>query len=818
MRYVGDGFAVDATAFTVELRGARVSLEPQAMDLLLYMIARPGELLTKIELLDNVWGDQFVGDSALATRVKQVRAALGDDGRRQEAVQTVHGRGYKFIAEVSVITTPSGDNDPLETGSSIPERYHNIPASRTEMIGRTDLLVEVRNALSDDRLVTLVGLGGAGKTTLAQAVGREMLDRFLDGVWFVDLVPVRDTGGLIRAVADAIGVQSGSGSSAAELIDSIHRRDLCIVLDNCEHLARQAAELCAAMLDAVPDLRIIATSREPLRVAGEHRISVGPLPIVDADGGALDLLEAVARRAGTTIPEHDQIAALELCHRVDGLPLAIEILGARLTTFSLPEIVDRLDRLDALDIGGSGERPDRHETLAAVLIDTLESVDADVVRFLTTLARFSASFGVDDAEQLAHLVGIESGLHSLSELVDRSLVIITSDSPRRFGVLESVRQHVGVHDPDPEVTATAHAEWCLSLVGVSVSDQFHDMKRADLVSAHLQDLLDARTFLMTADRSTDAARVVAATGLAMHLDDGSRAGPLLELLDGHTHTCHDPALRCRLHCSAVMAAMGARRHEAMYHHGERAVDAADCTDDATLMALARIMRSWAGVILDVESALVDLDDAIRLAESVDDHETAVMAAGYQIHNLAMALRFDEAIALCEQRADDRFDRDISARGDSYPHRVMSTAMICCLYLDDPRLALELDERVRAGATSASFWGMAIMRMCCLARLGEVGQVSSMVHDLESRLDRAGITPLPDILLVPAVLALTRDDHDRASRYLGALRASATPTQSLLVSTAYRVLRNHVAPASAESIAASTAEVWNEARAWLASSN
>ena len=800
MRYVGDGFAVDSAAFTVERDGEAVDLEPQAMDLLLYMLARPGDLLTKAELLDSVWGDQFVGDAALATRVKQVRAALGDDGRAQRVIQTIHGRGYKFVGELE------SDAGGIEVGAPGVELSHNIPVLRTELIGRDELVAEVIDAVSTDRLVTLVGLGGAGKTTVAQAAGHELAERFADGAWFVDLIPVRDGAGLVRAVADGVGYRAGPETTQADVIAWLNRRHVCLVLDNCEHLVDEAAAFCNAVLDGSPSTTVLATSREPLRLVGERRVSVGPLPLRTTEGGALELLEAVARRAGASLGEADRADALELCARVDGLPLAIELVGARLTTFSLADLVDRLDRLG---VGGGGDRrSDRHASLDVVLTETLAALDRGSLELLTVLSRLVGGFDVDDVEAIADHAEISGALDRLSQLVDRSLIVVREVAPRRFGVLEMVRQHVGARDPKPDQTSTIHAAWCRSLVGDSISQHFHDLAHADLVSRRYQDLVDARNHLVSIGRIGEAADIVAATGLAMHLDDGSRASEMLRLIGDHAAMVDEPALEARLHCSGVMAAMAAREHQAMFQHGVDAVVAAEPAQDPALLALSLVMRTWAGVVLDVEGALRDLDDAVRLAESVGDLDTAMMATGYKALSLAMALRFDEAVEIAEAA----LVRDVGR--SSYPRRVVATALISCLMVEDPQRAIDLDERVRAGAGLASFWGTTIVRAACQAQLGQLVQLEETLATLEARLDRAGISPLPDILVVPAALALAQDDLPRASRYLGAVRASETPTQSLMVSTAYRALRTHVDPVPSEQIESSTAEIWAEARAWL----
>lgn len=794
---------VDGDAFTVELHGDAVDLEPQAMDVLLYMLERRDQLLTKEVLLDDVWGDQFVGESALTTRIKQLRRALGDDGRSQRVIRTVHGKGYRFVAPVEEIARSTIDDARPSAPAPHDEPRHNIPPSRTRLIGRRAILDTTRAALDASRLVTLVGFGGAGKTSVAAEVGRRVAPEFPGGVWFVDLISAHDAAGIDRAVARAIGVQLGADSDRAALLRHLRDRAVLLVLDNCEHVADEAADFCSAVLDATTSPRLLATSRVPLHVIGEHRIAVGPLPLIDDDGGALDLLDDVASRAGASIAPADRIAALDLCRRVDGLPLAVELVGARLTTMSVREIVDRLEQLG--EAAAHDRRPERHAALATVLSDTVGTLDAEGVRLLTVLSRLEGSFGIDEVEGLARVAGIDRPTERFGELIDRSLLVSTTTSPRRHAVLETVRQHAAGTDADPGTTADDHARWCLDALGTSLRTSFYDLRRADWVADRYDDIMVAHDHLAAERRDDEAIAVLAATALAMHLNDGSRAADMLRRLDQHRPS-DDARLAARQHCAGVMAAMAARVPTAMHERGIAAVEAADATDDRSLRGLARVMRSWAGVVIDVEQALADLDDAIALASEAADVDTELIAVGYKVFHLAMGLRFDEAVRV----GHDALDR-VPPDASSYPRRVAATGLICCLVVDDPEAAIRLDDEVRT-EMSATFWGTNIVRAAAHAALGDADTVAASVRLLEERLDRSGISPLPDLLLVPAALAHARGDTDRAGRYLGAVRAADRPTQSLMVSTAYRVLRNHVDVIAPD---ADTGAVWAEARSWLA---
>ena len=194
-----ENFELDPSAFELRRDGETVSLEPQEFSILAYLAGRPGALVSRDELLDEVWGHQHVTDSALSTRIKGIRKALDDDGQQQRLIQTVRGRGFRFAGETSQVTAPA-QVVPLE----VPPRPSTLPRERTPIFGRDQLRRRCRNVLSTNRLVSLLGIGGSGKTRLAIAVGHDARDDFRDGVWFVDLVPCADSTQIETAIANAV--------------------------------------------------------------------------------------------------------------------------------------------------------------------------------------------------------------------------------------------------------------------------------------------------------------------------------------------------------------------------------------------------------------------------------------------------------------------------------------------------------------------------------------------------------------------------------------------------------------------------------------
>ncbi|MEM9747214.1 MAG: winged helix-turn-helix domain-containing protein [Actinomycetota bacterium] len=821
MRFEGDGWTLDADEFIVRSGGEPVDLEPQAVDVLLHLVQNRGRLVTKIEMLDAVWGDQFVGDAALATRISQVRRALGDDGRTQAMVRTVHGRGYRFVGEVAEIAGPGvvgvvddpptpvdeSDTRRVDTPSQRPD--HNIPAARVEMVGRRREVAEIVEALTADRLVTLIGLGGVGKTTLAAEVARRCVDRFRHGVGFVDLIPAVSSD-LHDTIATELGVVLSGDDRRAALIDRLADRERLFVLDNCEHLADEVAELCDGLLDRAPHVRVLATSRVALGVVGERRMPISPLPITDPDGGAIDLLDAVATRWGAEIPPQHRSAAIALCTRADGLPLAIELIGARLATMSVPDVVARLDAL--LGSRSRDRRHDRHASLVAVLGDTLDALDHDETRLIELLGRLSGPFTVSDVESIAFAGGVTDPDETLSGLLDRSLVTRTVgvDGTHAHRVLETVRQQALARSSEPGDVADAHADWCLAAVGDSIFDHYYDIDAAGWKERRYADIALAEQRLLDVGRASDAARLRAATGLTMHFDEGTRAASALEAIERRLDDADGPEVVARLHCTGVFAAMAARDPSRLVSHGERAVSAADTAGSPSIRALARVLRSWSGVIVDPHQAFADLDEALVLATSVDDVETIAIARGYQVFNLAMSRRFDEAVELAE-----RAFAECRAR-PTYPTRTVAQGLICCLVVDDPARALAIDADMRSRSMTSSPWGMDVTRQIVLASAGDLAGAQTDLVSLLRRLDRVGVDPFPDELLVPAAAALHLGETDRAARYLGAVRHAGRQTQSLMVSVSYRVLRDHVPPAEAADVGSDPRAVADEARAWLES--
>jgi predicted ATPase/class 3 adenylate cyclase len=316
----------------------------------------------------------------------------------------------------------------------------NLPLETSKLIGRTVEIERVAADLGAARLVVLTGAGGVGKTRLAMATAAAAGAVFSAGVWLVELAVGGDPGDVDPLVAGALGFVPRAGLSArASIIDGIGDRELLLVLDNCEHLLHAVADFAYDALRRCPRLRILATSREPLRLDGERVVLV---PSLNVDSEAVELFIDRARNADATFRAHPRALVEQICERLGGIPLAIELAAARVRTLRLAELAFRLDEhLDVLTAGGHG-RVERHKTLRGALDWSWGLLDDDERRAFARLSVFAGGFDLAAAD--AVITGTPLGddvLDVLSALVDKSMVLADTRKQAPFRLLEPLRQY-----------------------------------------------------------------------------------------------------------------------------------------------------------------------------------------------------------------------------------------------------------------------------------------------------------------------------------------------------------------------------------------
>jgi predicted ATPase/DNA-binding CsgD family transcriptional regulator len=334
------------------------------------------------------------------------------------------------------------DFPPLRAPKSI--GAHGLPVQLTTFVGREAQISEVRKLMAGNRLVTLTGAGGAGKTRLAVEIAARVAPEFRDGVWYVDLAPITYPAVVRVTVARALGLPDQPGRSTMDtLLRFVADRQLLILLDNCEHLLDASADLVVALLAGAPGLTVLATSREPIGVTGEATWRVPSLSVTDA---AVELFADRARlaQAGFTVGSDNAAAVAEICGRLDGMPLAIELAAARVRALSLAEILEGLHDRFRLLTGGARTAVRRQQTLRAS-VDWSHALLSEPERDLfRRLAVFLGGFDVDAAQAVAGGGDVEryQVLDQLTLLVDKSLVVAENTSGRtRYQLLETVRQY-----------------------------------------------------------------------------------------------------------------------------------------------------------------------------------------------------------------------------------------------------------------------------------------------------------------------------------------------------------------------------------------
>ena len=329
----------------------------------------------------------------------------------------------------------------LRSLSSTP---NNLPQQVTSFIGRDRELSELRRGLRKGRLVTILGAGGLGKTRLSLQAAADVMDDYPDGIWLVELAPIADARMVPQAIASVLGVKEETGRPVSEaLIKAVGDRRLLLILDNCEHLLAACADVCRRLLQAGPHLRILASSREPLHVAGETTFPLPALAMPDVDQtvapSALAQYEAVhlfVDRAAAALPsfrvtDQNATAIVDICRRLDGIPLAIELAAARVRALSVQAIAERLTNRFGLLTGGDRTALPRQQTLRAS-IDWSHDLLTDKERILfRRLAVFAGGWTLEAAERVAAGDEVAEGevLGLLADLVDKSLVMV--DAGRR---------------------------------------------------------------------------------------------------------------------------------------------------------------------------------------------------------------------------------------------------------------------------------------------------------------------------------------------------------------------------------------------------
>ncbi len=497
-------FEVDLAAGQVRRGGRKLRLQEQPFQLLALLLERPGEVVSRERVRERLWpGDTFVDfDQSISTAINKIREALGDSASNPRFVETIPRRGYRFIAPVAGAGAAASVPALTETETPAPA-VRNLPSYLTSFVGREQEIRQVERLLGSTRLLTLTGPGGAGKTRLSQRAAREVAGRFPDGVCFVSLAAISDPKLVASAMARALDVAESPGRPIIENLRSVlQSKAILLVLDNFEQVL-EAAPVVSDLLSHCPAISALVTSRAALQISGEQEFPVPPLGLPrpgesltpDALRGysAVQLFVERARAACHDFALSDRNApdVAELCRRVDGLPLAIELAAARVKLFSPKALLGRLGRRLDLLTAGNRDAPERHRTLRQAIAWSYDLLEERQQCFFRRLAVFSGGWTMEAAEALcAGDVDSEwDPFEALAALADHSLIRQTesADEEPRFSMLETIREYglerlrqAGEEEP----IRRRHAEYFLTLAEQAEpeligADQAHWLNRLE---------------------------------------------------------------------------------------------------------------------------------------------------------------------------------------------------------------------------------------------------------------------------------------------------------------------------------------------------
>ena len=423
--------------------GGTISLRPRAFDLLVALVDRAGHLVTKDELLDRVWPKVVVEEAALHVQVSALRKVIGAD-----AITTVSGRGYQFTLAV---TKGDGKTDRVST------TRHNLPYQLTSFIGREQEIAQLEELVTANRLVTLTGAGGAGKTRLALEVAAQAVESFPDGAWFVELASLSDPGLVLQTLARALGLTEQPGKRLIDTItDHLAAKSLLVVLDNAEHLLDACVQLVDRILRCSSNVVMLVTSRQRLGLAGERTYRVPSLTVPERteqltperlssyEGVRLFVERAQLLRPDFEVTASNALAVGSVCYQLDGIPLAIELAAPRLVSMSVKELNQRLDERFALLTGGSRAALPRHRTLRSLIDWSYDLLTSSEQAMLSRVSVFAGGWTLATAEQVCTGNGIEAPevLDLLASLADKNLVLADEkQGATRYRMLETVRQY-----------------------------------------------------------------------------------------------------------------------------------------------------------------------------------------------------------------------------------------------------------------------------------------------------------------------------------------------------------------------------------------
>jgi predicted ATPase/DNA-binding winged helix-turn-helix (wHTH) protein len=451
--------------------GSPIELSSRALDILTALLSRPNEVMSKNDLLAQVWPDVIVEEGSLRFHMTYLRKALGDGKDGARYIATLPGRGYCFVAPIS----NGSDVRSAASGAAADFPHANLPSRLSQMIGREEDVLRLSAQLSASRIVTIVGSGGVGKTTVAVAVGHHLSRTFDGAALFVDFGMLADPNLVAPGIASMLGIAVGSNDVRPSLMAYLRHRRILLILDTCEHLIDAVATLAADIIEAAPQVRILATSREALRIDGErvYRLDTLAYPpngsevtadtVLSFPATQLFIERAAASGTNLDISDADARIVAGICRKLDGVALALELAARRVETCGLPQTAALLDQHLALGWLGSRTAPPRQKTLQATLDWSFGLLTEPERMVLRRLAIFVGHFTLDAAFEVVTSTALDRSMvfSAIDSLVAKSMLATQPiGAMMRYRLLDTTRSYaleIQIDDTERAELAARHA-------------------------------------------------------------------------------------------------------------------------------------------------------------------------------------------------------------------------------------------------------------------------------------------------------------------------------------------------------------------------
>lgn len=644
--FVFGDFRLSPAARSLTRSGSPIHLGGRALDVLIALLDRAGQLVSKDELIAAVWPNRVLEEGNLRFHVAALRKALGDGLAGARIIVNVPGRGYVFVARVE---RASDDDDNAGKRPERPADRYLAPIPLVQVVGRQEEIGELEQQLPRHRLITIAGTGGIGKTTVALAVLRNVSAAFHDGVRLVELGSL--TGPLVAThLASMLRLPSPDKAPLPSIVAHLRQKHMLLVFDNCEHVIEAVNEIVEAILRDAPQVHVLATSREPLRAMGEwvHRLAPlavpAPSELTAAEAlrfpaVALFAERAVAAEPSSAMTDRDAPMVAELCARLDGLPLAIELAAASIPLLGLRGLVERLDdRFSILTQGRRTALP-RHQTLEAMIDWSYTTLSNEERVAWLRLSVFPDAFSIDAAAAVANGAVSTDFVDSLYSLVQKSLISVdVYDGNARYRLLESLRIYALkalTESGEAAAARRAHAEYWHASAN-QYGDNWIKAPTADWLRKHSGDIADIRAALKWAfadggDPLLGIRLAVASTPLWFKLMLLHELRSYLEqaIRFAKDHPEVDDALRIRLHTAreySVFHAQGRVSDELL--DAENALSLAERAQDIDAQVQLIWMRWGTSAVYGDYASLTPWIDRIgEIIARAPDHPTAPFMLG-----------------------------------------------------------------------------------------------------------------------------------------------------------------------------------------------